>query len=99
MILPLTLTVLPLRCHETIFLPVAGPDLSDPPRRKSRGGSWSGLRQKNRRKPTRGAFLLVPFLWACKEKEPGCRVERRPGVGGGGAPLQGNKECLLSNGK
>ena len=21
---------------------------------------------------------MVPFLWACKEKEPGCRAERLP---------------------
>jgi hypothetical protein len=54
-----------------------------------------GRPSKRRAQAARGAFLLVPFLWACKEKEPGCRAERLPGVGGGGTPLL--LECLIND--
>ena len=46
----------------------------------------------------RGAFLLVPFLWACKEKEPGCRAERLPRGGRGREPpccKMGRPDVLL----
>lgn len=41
----------PLRRSEHDFVPMAGPDLSDPARGPLRAGSWSGLRHKIARKP------------------------------------------------
>jgi len=93
--LPLVGSSSPLRRYETIFLPVAGPDLSDPSRRKLRDGSWSGLRQKNRRKPTGAHFFWFLFFGRAKKRNPGAGRSACPGVGGGGAPLLGNKMSLL----
>jgi len=44
----------------------------------------------------RGAFLLVPFLCASKEKEPGCRAERLPRGGRGRSHLAGKQRVPAS---
>ena len=60
-----------MRRYEHAFLKIAGPDLSDPARRKLRDGSWSGLLQKSARKPSGATFFWILFFGRPKKSIPG----------------------------